>query len=832
MTNNIFYDKIYIMKKLNYTSKQIILALSALVSFISGILFTFVPQKALAESLPTALLPSSKAQFFDFNDFPPKGVASFDGGYAIIRDDKTLWFYTEDSGYTKHEKLEQNNPSLIKAVDNDTLMLSDNTSLYTIDTTNLFGEPKQITYKNIPVLCYYFDTNDSYLVTLEGNTIHLYSLQNTNSQRVEYSSLSDPLRPVCIDNNNVIYSIKGNNILRYDTSLPEPNAPQVVYTFTSTPTTLTSHGDFIYFNEGALIKRIDANQQVATLNSPTNADFDLGNISLPINFSFNQDNILVCDSNIKSIQEFKIENDSLVFTGFAIAKGKTAFNRISNSATDVERYKQTIAVLSNQRIMIIGNDENFNNFNQNCFNNIFTSELPIQEPTQIALGEKSILLADQTKFTILNLQNNTCLNTIEIAGDIKDVCYQGSCYYILANDLDGANMLFKFSFEEFADSQFDLQACKLNDLSSEQEASCVLGVNVLGEIIALSDNGVTKICSDLLGNFYAIKNNGIYSVNKNTKQLTLQKQYNNADSFLLSFDKKQTFILDSENEALYLENTLNNTAIDTIEVPSDFIINNNTSDGILHPYTIDTKGSLFKITANGNNFEFDSLATLEQEYLLICNIDQINRSILVSQSGIILANTSDLTEKQLIATPVNQTAYVYTNVNAYYLPIITQQDSYTLKILGETIRLNKGINVLAKEKFSFLGIDYYYSSFNYNGEEFNGFIPVEFTTLSPISQTNYVTFVYEKAQKVNVFAQKDLTNKIYTLSKGDTIRVFETANGVCKIQFQKDNLWIDGYIEEDAIQSPNKSIIKVLVVLASLASMCGTITYFLARKKQ
>ena len=336
----------------------------------------------------------------------------------------------------------------------------------------------------------------------------------------------------------------------------------------------------------------------------------------------------------------------------------------------------------------------------------------------------------------------------------------------------------------------------------------------------------------VLGNFYAIKNNGIYSVNKNTKKLTLQKQYNNADSFLLSFDKKQTFILDSENEALYLENTLNNTAIDTIEVPSDFIINNKTSDGILHPYTIDTKGSLFKITANGNNFEFDSLATLEQEYLLICNIDQINRSILVSQSGIILANTSDLTEKQLIATPVNQTAYVYTNVNAYYLPIITEQDSYTLKILGETIRLNKGINVLAKEKFSFLGIDYYYSSFNYNGEEFNGFIPVEFTTLSPISQTNYVTFVYEKAQKVNVFAQKDLTNKIYTLSKGDTIRVFETANGVCKIQFQKDNLWIDGYIEEDAIQSPNKSIIKVLVVLASLASICGTITYFLARKKQ
>ena len=63
----------------------------------------------------------------------------------------------------------------------------------------------------------------------------------------------------------------------------------------------------------------------------------------------------------------------------------------------------------------------------------------------------------------------------------------------------------------------------------------------------------------------------------------MQKQYNNADSFLLSFDKKQTFILDSENEALYLENTLNNTAIDTIEVPSDFIINNKTSDGILHP---------------------------------------------------------------------------------------------------------------------------------------------------------------------------------------------------------------------------------------------------------
>ena len=54
--------------------------------------------------------------------------------------------------------------------------------------------------------------------------------------------------------------------------------------------------------------------------------------------------LLVTDKEHDCIQEFIIEDDTLSFTGLAIAKNKTAYNRIAK-AKSVEKFGKTSAIL-------------------------------------------------------------------------------------------------------------------------------------------------------------------------------------------------------------------------------------------------------------------------------------------------------------------------------------------------------------------------------------------------------------------------------------------------------------------------------------------------------
>ena len=68
-----------------------------------------------------------------------------------------------------------------------------------------------------------------------------------------------------------------------------------------------------------------------------------------------------------------MEGDKLVFTGFAIASGKTAFNRIGSSASEVSVANNSLAVLGDKIITVIKNYLQF--FCKPTYNNFKFNDL-------------------------------------------------------------------------------------------------------------------------------------------------------------------------------------------------------------------------------------------------------------------------------------------------------------------------------------------------------------------------------------------------------------------------------------------------------------------------
>ena len=143
--------------------------------------------------------------------------------------------------------------------------------------------------------------------------------------------------------------------------------------------TMVSHDGYIYFIANKHVYRLNtADWNLSTLSSQTDSSFDLGYLRSPSNLSFKGENLLISDPETGAVQEFRVENNKLVWTGFAIAKNKTAFNRITDKAFDIERYGDLLAVLSEQKITVISQEESFDTYSEEFFINLFPQDLPAE----------------------------------------------------------------------------------------------------------------------------------------------------------------------------------------------------------------------------------------------------------------------------------------------------------------------------------------------------------------------------------------------------------------------------------------------------------------------
>ncbi len=834
MTKFHLCDKIINMKKLcSFKNLIYTLLLTACFSFaMFG--FSSLQHVSAQTNKQTLFVPSSNAQQFDFTTYSPKDAVAFNGGFALIREDQTLWVYTNADGYVQYDKLVRGNPTLMKPTEDNHLIYSDDTALFVIDLSDLSKDPVEIQFAGSQILCTYFDFNGSHLVTINGTSVMLYTLDGSvATQAVPIENNADTLTPICIDTLNNVYLVKNSNIHYYNLAnkVLEP-----IYGFASKPSVLVAHGKYAYFTEGTQIKRLSPDKQVSTLTPPVDNKFELGNLASPTKISFYGENVLVCDSIIGAVQEFSINGNALEFTGFAIAKNKTAFNRIDVSATEVDRYKNYIAVLSANRVMIINAGSDYDYFSRETYVNLFEEDFNGNMPKGIALGDRQLVTFTSQSVKLYDFSTKTPAFSKDYAvdGTITDVCYQSGYFYLLANYSDSTSKVYKFTASDMLKTDFAVTQHQVSEqvYSATSAHQFNIAVNVFGKIYT---QGTTtkKIVSDLVGNFYTLNSDGIYLYNPTTQSTELVKTVDGVNSLTLGFDKQVCYMLKSADEQLLACYDLGNKAIDAITLPADYKTYSDTTDGNLTAYTVDG-GNVYVVGTTGDTLSFIDLASAEKHYLYVCSIDELNLNVLVAQKGIVLVDKDALTEHSLNQQQITKTAYVTTGVNGYYFPIITREDGYTLKNLSslENVRLTKGDTIETISKIEFLDIEYYLATFTVNGTTHKGFVPVNFTTLTPISISNFTEYTYEKSQNADVFADDGLTNKIAQLQKGDLIRVFSNNDKIVKIQYLKDGVWTDGYISAKAIQSPNKAIRNVLIVLATLACVCGSTTYFLIRKKQ
>ena len=74
---------------------------------------------------------------------------------------------------------------------------------------------------------------------------------------------------------------------------------------------------------------------------------------------------------------------------------------------------------------------------------------------------------------------------------------------------------------------------------------------------------------------------------------------------------------------------------------------------------------------------------------------------------------------------------------------------------------------------------------------------------------------------------------MFSIEDGQTIRVFSIEDSVAKIMVNVNDVWLEGYISSSSIKDKPQTIVRnILIILAVIACSCGSISYFLLRKKQ
>ncbi len=821
----------------NSKIKLISLFIPLLLLFVCcGLFLSFTPAKAESVFDKAIALPTEKSEVFDFEDSNPTDALFFGKNKAIIRSDNTLWISVNGEDFIKYDKLKYNNPGQIKALDENTLFVSDDTALFSINVNNLDDEPKEINYSGNGILVKYFDLNRNYLVTISNQTLSLYQITNGEiSVKIDPKPNAKDQTPVCVDENGKVYFIQNSvssqsELCCYDSVTNTTGNP--LYTTSGKITHLIANTSTVYFTEGSLVKSINVyTGEETTFNSVKDDNYDLGAIVAPMGISFSGNKLLISDSTLNAVQEFAIEEDNLAFTGNAVAQNQTAFNRAGVNVRDVEYYDDKVALLTDKKVMVVNYHENFDPTDKTDFINLFASDLG-GVPQFFALGKDSLLIASNASTPYVGIYNlkksESPLTLVELSNSevtLRDVCYQSGYYYILAT-----------SSSSIITYKIDPRTCtEVGNVvdNSGWQTTPQFTVDVFGNARIFADNSIIKVASDLVGNVYAIKADGFYKYDG--ERFNLVYSQTGLKSFAMNFDNQRVYTVYDGDEFIYQTTSLDNLAIDGTLVPSDFVKTGENANQTFNLYTPLEGENLYAVTTLQGAFNFDDLAQHEKEYVVLCELDDISHYLLAGQKGLYLAyaNQDRLTPISEVTNALDKTVYVTTDVNAYYLPIMTRDSDYAITVQSEKIRLQKGTTLKISGLVDFLDRNFYVCTFNLNDTVHTAYVPALFTTDKLSEDIFFTSFTIQTTDKVVVYSDNQLKDKIFNLSDGDTVRLIETKDGVCRIQYFDGESWNDGFISADAIKpTPNTTIRNVLLILAVCASLCGTITYFLIRKKK
>ncbi len=854
MTKTIKYGKINFMKTQKTNKfKTIFISILFLALTLSVIgLISVNKVNANSSVTPELVLPNSNLEYYQLTS--PIDAYSDESITAILQDEQIILYkngnyqtpISNTGGYLTALKQ-------VKKLDDDNLIFSSNGNIYTLTLSTGIIAEFMPAFPSIGGN--YFDFNDDYFVTVYGTTANYYTFSNgqitDGGDYFTFEANGD--NSIAINQNNEIFYIKDNKLQKRTINQTGEFLPIEV-----SPSKIIANDEYAYYLHNNKIYRISVSgNSLQELTSP-NSEFDLGKIVNPTSITFKGENLLVTGDN--SIQEFRVtEDNKLEFTGFAIAKGKTAYNRISSTVVEIERQKDNVAILDGDKLSLITVGENFDRYDKNNFEHFDLSTTLINDgktPQAFAFGENSALLLydkglDQSPLAVYDFDTKTLNTQIPLNNKITDLTYQSGKYYALAHkNITNAS-------EIYVSAEKDINFTLLT--SVEDLNASIMEVDVFGNLYLYASDGniykldkstteqPTKITSspitnakkletDLGGNLFVLTDNSIHSYNGSAWTEITVDGATDLNSFAMDFDRKIVYLVCQNQEVVLSTSALTNLAINEL-VPTTFNTTSENASDNLQTYKAKDGANIYSVTkTESGNFVFNKLITEQTDYAFITQVekDGVILFALVGQTDIVLINKDEVIE----TTPnkdvsVPKTAFITTAVSGYYLPIITENSDYALSVNGDKLRLNKEQIINPKHKTTFLNKDYYFAEFTVNETTYLGYIPIDYTIKVLSQDFVWDNYTIEEISSTTVYQEKELTTEITQLENGTSVRVINITDGVAYIAFETQSGYVNGYIDASAIKDePNIAIRNILIIIAVMASVCGTTSYFILRKKK
>ncbi len=862
MTKCVLCGKIFCMKKvLSRKNLKFGFLLLSLVAFALGI-FCLRPtgiSSAYAENVEYSnLIPSGELEQKQL--ISPIDCYIDEDVVAIIHSNgetnQSLLIFSAKDGFTApivNADFQNQSLKQVKRFSEDKLIVSKNGVYELIDISN------GATVDRLSFGGTFFDINQKYLVSGYSNTVKIYNQLNFEP---EDNFLSVSETPVAINSNNEVFYVadSSSNYLINIHKIDSEEKDQSLLALNNKPTSIIADQNYCYVLEQKIYRIEIATGNVEELSVIGDENFELGNVSSPTSLSFRGENLVVTDSAINAVQEFKVTDKGLDFTGFAIANGKTAFNRISANATEIESYMNLTAVLDENKLTVIKTDENFNPYSRESFMNFVASDMGGSVPEKFALGKGDILLGYATSVKLLSISDSDSdspVSEIEgISNSVKDICFQNGTYYILTSDGENSTISTLTSGESAVTVKTTYPGIVLSHISVDLKNQIYLadGDNVyLNEISNVACpakiNGVKikKISTDLAGRIFASEGNKIYRYDDNSKMFVESSTFSQAGikSFAINYDCKKVSYLTTGLEFVRYTEQLDNLSIDSLSIPENYLTKglNATQPtlGSYDIYSVADGANIYSVDIKDDGFKFNDLAKDLEDYILICDIptgiDDFTLSALASSNGTVLVDKTDISGSTKTAESAPKSVYITTKVNAYYLPIITKDSLYSI-VADQTdyadIRIDVGTVVQTINKVTVLNEEFYYACFEFNGETRYCYIPVGFTVEVPYIESGYEKFKLENVESTAVYAESALQNNLFTLKEGQAVRVYKTENGVCLISFQnEEGEWLSGYISSKyIINKPNRSIRNIIIISAVALCICASTAFLILKKKK
>lgn len=853
-------------------------------------------QASVASKNPYLLLPTTEIEYQKLNS--PDYIAVGEK-YVAITDNNVISVYdkvscvkiaTFSSGYPIGQ---------IKTLNRDEFLVVHNyvvCRMFLVDNAIKIEELKTNDEWNIPVGGI-IDYNGRELFINTNGTARTFSVTENAISQTSVGTAVLNESPVAINSDSIFYVDLSRNFQKKNT------ANNLVAEIASNvnPQSMIANDEYVYYIENKKIYRINLEnneKSELTFNCSSfmeNGEYDIGTCNFPNSLAFSGDNLLITDKALGAITEFKVVGNELLFTGFAIASGKSAYNRISSTATDIEKFGELVVVLDSKKLTVITNTKDFDGYSPK----FFVNHLIGQAPERFALGNGTILYSrDNTVWLLDNIMQKrtdySSLDSFVAKYEVTDICYQSGYYYVLSSS---PNKCVVYRFAEnnvtepiekkeygFPSVSFTVNANK--NVCMLQKTGAGLKILIDGVVkkhgndeIVFPGSESDKIYTDLAGDFFRVSNGKIQAlIGEDWMPLTLTDSELDAvdgsssnvvnglyiKSFCISYDNSEAFYLAKNSEYVFKATKLRygtsssskfNLSISAIEVPSE-LFNKNVSVfkdvekmqfyNVNNQVEIDDDGkevikdyNIYSVDV-GRRFTYKYLSMPIEEYVYVglIRIPTLSNNVcrmivLASQNGFALINNQDAkTHSKEYTVSTLEKAFITTDVCLYHLPVITENDMFVSEFNGNPLRIRKGTQITPINEFSYLGKDYFSASVVVDGATVKAFIPVSFTVDILSDNVQPEAYSIRNTISTKVYKNIELTEELSTIADNTVVKVYSTENGVCRISYKSNENDIFGYVSIASIKRDSDiSMRNILIVLCVVASVCGALSYFLLRKK-